>query len=277
MENSQGAMQNHPATRTICVTSGKGGVGKTTLSVNLGIAMAAEGHKVILLDGDLGLANVNVQLGIIPPYNILDVVQGRKTLEQIICKTSYGIDFIAGANGIAHLTNLGEAEQSAFMHNLESLTGYDLMLIDTGAGIGANVIRFVMAADDTLVVTTPEPTAIADAYGLIKTIIANGSKPIKLLMNRVASLQRAIQVAGRLNGITSRFMGVEFDTIGHVPTDPLIEKSIFQQRPHLISHPHAKSSDLIREVARHMLDPQYQKPTAGLAGFFQKVIQFTSW
>ncbi|MEI6414487.1 MAG: MinD/ParA family protein [Pseudomonadota bacterium] len=269
-------LQNPSVTRTVCVTSGKGGVGKTTLSINLGIAMAAEGHRVLLLDGDMGLANVNIQMGIIPEYNILDVINRRKTLAQIVCKTSYGIDFIAGGTGIGQLANLGEAEQSAFMNGMESLAGYDMMIIDTGAGIGANVIRFALASDDVVVVTTPEPTAMTDAYGIIKTIIATQSKPIKFLVNRVNSEQQARQVVERLNKVIGHFMGLHFDILGYVPVDPLIEKSIFRQRPHLVGNPNAKSSTLIRVMANRIIDPHYQTPTTGLAGFFQKIIKFAS-
>ena len=266
------------ATRTLCITSGKGGVGKTTLSVNLGIAMAAEGHRVIVLDGDLGLANINVQLGVSPGYNIMDVVKGRKTLSEIVCKSSFGIDFIAGGTGIPQLANLSETDQAVFMNAMDSLSGYDVMIIDTGAGIGANVIRFILAADDVVVVTTPEPTAMTDAYGIIKTITAHKARSsIKLLVNRVASEKHAQQVVERLNNVTRRFMGgLRLDIIGYVPVDPLIEKSIFQQRPHLISNPGAKSANLIRATANRILDPYYQQPITGIASFFQKVMGFAS-
>ncbi|CAK0749420.1 flagellar biosynthesis protein FlhG [Gammaproteobacteria bacterium] len=269
-------LRNSSGTRTLCVTSGKGGVGKTTLSINLGIAMAAEGYRVLLMDGDMGLANVNVQMGIVPEYNILDVIKGRKTLAQIVCKTTYGIDFIAGGNGISQLANIGEAEQSAFMNGMENLAEYDMMIIDTAAGIGANVIRFVLAADDVVVVTTPEPTAMADAYGIIKTVFASQSKPIKFLVNRVASEQHALQVVNRLNKVIDRFMGLHFNILGHVPSDPLIEKSIFQQRPHLVGNPGSKSAILIRTAANRIIDPHYKTPTTGLSGFFQNIIKFTS-
>ncbi len=278
MGNTPGAEQRTQGTRTLCITSGKGGVGKTTLSVNLGIAMAAEGRRVVLLDGDLGLANINVQLGISPEFNIMDVVKGRKTLAEIVCKSKYGVDFISGGTGIPQLANLGAAEQATFMESMASLTGYDVMVIDTGAGIGANVIRFVLAADDVVVVTTPEPTAMTDAYGIIKTISSNKLKPpMKLLVNRVASVKHAEQVVERLNTVTRRFMnGLHLDLVGYVPLDPLIEKSIFQQRPHLVSNPSVKSADLIRAAANRILDPNYQKPSSGLAGFFQKVLSFAS-
>ncbi|CAK0750134.1 flagellar biosynthesis protein FlhG [Gammaproteobacteria bacterium] len=261
----------------MCVTSGKGGVGKTTLSINLGLAMIAAGYKVVLLDGDLGLANVNIQMGVTPEYNILDVIKGQKTLAQIVCKTKYGIDLISGGTGIPQLANLGGVHQSAFLKAMETLIGYDIMIIDTAAGIGANVIRFALAADEILVITTPEPTAMTDAYGMIKTVTANqGHPPIKFLVNRVASAKNAKEVVERINKVTNRFIGINFDILGYVPVDPLIEKSIFLQTPHLVSHPKAKSADLIRTAANRLLDPHHQEQTAGLAGFFQKVIKFGS-
>ena len=261
----------------MCVTSGKGGVGKTTLSINLGLAMIAAGYKVILLDGDLGLANVNIQMGISPEYNILDVINGHKTLAEVVCKTKYGIDFISGGTGIHQLADLGGAHQTAFLGAMGTLVGYDVMIIDTAAGISANVVRFALAADKVLVITTPEPTAMTDAYGMIKTIAAHKVKPpISFLVNRVASMKSANEVVDRINKVTNRFIGLQFDVLGYVPVDPLIEKSIFMQRPHLINHPKSKSSDLIRAAANRLLDPYHQEQTMGLSGFFQKIIKFGS-
>ncbi|CAK0744823.1 flagellar biosynthesis protein FlhG [Gammaproteobacteria bacterium] len=270
--------QNSFKTRTVCVTSGKGGVGKTTLSINLSLAMLAAGYKVVILDGDLGLANINIQMGITPEYNILDVIKGQKTLAEIVCKTKYGVDFIAGGTGIPQLANLDKVNQSAFMSSMETLIGYDIMIIDTAAGISANVIRFAQAADQIVVVTTPEPTAMTDAYGIIKTITLNKEHPpIQILVNRVTSEKQAKEVVERINKVTDRFLGLKFDILGYVPVDPLVEKSIFLQRPHLICHPKTKSAALIHAAANHLLDPDYQEePAAGLAGFFQKVIKFSS-
>lgn len=258
--------------RTICVTSGKGGVGKTTLSINLGIAIARAGRKVLLLDGDLGLANLNVMLGMIPKLTIHDVVRGRKTLSEIIMPTGYGLDLIAGANGIAELADLGEQERQNVMRDLERLNGYDVLVIDTGAGIGDNVLRFVLAADDVLIVTTPHPTSLTDAYGIIKTILAQEAKPLKLLVNCAASAADAKRVAERLCGVTEKFMQGKLDFVGHVPVDALIEKSILAQKPHLVLNPGSASARQIVEAARRLLEVPEDSFRTGLGRFLKKLI-----
>ena len=211
--------------RTLCVTSGKGGVGKTTLSINLGIALARAGRKVLLLDGDLGLANLNVMLGIIPQYTIHDVIRGRRSLAQIVIPTPYGLDLIAGANGIAELADLGEDERARVMRDLEGLNGYDVLIIDTGAGIGDTVVRFVLAADDVLVVTTPHPTSLTDAYGIIKTILAQEAKPLKLLVNCApspADPSHTDQLGKSLEAFASTGTGQPVDVLIKTQVEPTL-------------------------------------------------------
>lgn len=239
--------------RTFCITSGKGGVGKTTMSINLGIAMARAGRRVLLLDGDLGLANLNVLLGVIPRFTLQDVARGDRTLAEIIIPTAYGLDLIAGANGIAELADLGEAERQNLLHGLEDLHEYDILLIDTGAGIGDSVIRFIMAADETLIVTTPHPTSLTDAYGIIKTILAREVKPLKLLVNCATSPRDAERVCARLVAVTGKFIHGALECIGYVPLDPLIEKSILTQKPHIVINPRSASAQRIREIALRLL------------------------
>lgn len=258
--------------RTLCVTSGKGGVGKTTLSINLGIALARSGRKVLLLDGDLGLANLNVMLGIIPKHTIHDVIRGHKTLAQIVIPTPYGLDLIAGANGIAELADLGERERVQVMRDLEALNGYDFLIIDTGAGIGDNVVRFVLAADDVLIVTTPHPTSLTDAYGIIKTILAQESKPLKLLVNCAPSPADAKRVATRLAGVTDRFMNGTLDFIGHVPVDSLIERSILAQKPHLILNPGSTSARCIEQAATRLVNGHAPNLAGSLGRFLKRLI-----
>ncbi|EGV33181.1 Cobyrinic acid ac-diamide synthase [Thiorhodococcus drewsii AZ1] len=256
---------------TLCVTSGKGGVGKTTLSINLGIAIARTGRRVLMLDGDLGLANLNVMLGIIPKLTIHDVVRGHKTLSEIVMKTDYGIDLIAGASGIAELANLGETERQNVMRDLEGLGGYDVLIIDTGAGIGDNVVRFVLAADDALIVTTPHPTSLTDAYGIIKTVLAEEAKPLKLLVNCATSANDARRIASRLTGVTDKFMHGSLECIGYVPVDPLIEKSILAQKPHLILNPRSASAQRINEAAMRLIKHDNNLKSS-LGRFLRKLI-----
>ncbi|WP_295586138.1 AAA family ATPase [uncultured Lamprocystis sp.] len=258
--------------RTFCITSGKGGVGKTTLAINLGIAMARTGRRILLLDGDLGLANLNVLLGIIPKFTIQDVVRGEKTLAQVIMPTSYGLDLVAGATGIADLANLGGPEREHVLQGLEGLNGYDILIIDTGAGIGDNVIRFVLAADDAIVVTTHHPTSMTDAYGIIKTILTREAKTIKLLVNCVNSPSDAQQVGARLAAVTAKFLNGKIECIGYVQRDALIEKSIMAQKPHLILNPGAASAQRIREVAMRLLNEGEPDSKGTLGRFIQRLM-----
>lgn len=265
--------QGEVKTRVISVTSGKGGVGKSTLSVNMGIAIGKLGKRVLLLDGDLGLANVNVLMGIIPEHNIYEVMKGKKKIRDIIIPTSFGIDIIAGANGISQLANLNDSQREHFLSQLGELTGYDVMLIDTGAGVGANVLGLVMPADEIVVVTTPEPTAITDAYGMIKSIVANGQeKIIKLIVNRVPSAIEAKRVADRLASISAQFLKTEVDAIGFIFEESLVQKSVRSQRPHLVQFPGSKSSACINHIAARLMNTNRNEAPEGILGFFRKLM-----
>ncbi|MDH5655231.1 MAG: MinD/ParA family protein [Spirochaetia bacterium] len=264
-------------TRIISITSGKGGVGKTTASVNLAISLANAGKKVLLFDGDLGLANVNVLLGIIPEHNIYEVIKGKKKVKDIVITTSYGIDIIAGANGISQLANLTDEQREQFIKGLSELKGYDVMIIDTGAGVGANVIGLVLPADDVLVVTTPEPTAITDAYGMIKSIVANRQeKSIRLIVNRVPSAIEAKRVADRLISISSQFLRTSVQNLGFIFEEALVQKSISNQRPHVVLYPGSKSAACLTHIAARLINTPVQEDTTGIVGFFQKLLNVGS-
>ncbi|MCE9599255.1 MAG: MinD/ParA family protein [Spirochaetia bacterium] len=262
-------------TKIISVTSGKGGVGKTTVSVNLAISLARAGKKVLLFDGDLGLANINVLLGIIPEHNIYEVLKGRKKLSEIIIHTSYGIDIIAGANGISQLANLNEQQRENFLEGLQEIGGYDILVVDTGAGVGANVIGLVLPADDILVITTPEPTAITDAYGMIKSVVSHGPNgKIKLIVNRVPDAGEAKLVADRLISISNQFLKARVENLGFIFEEAAVQKSIRSQRPYVVLYPNAKSSACIKHIAARLVNAPLEEDAAGIYGFFQKIFNF---
>jgi flagellar biosynthesis protein FlhG len=276
-EESEEASAEEKKTRIISITSGKGGVGKTTISVNLAISMARSGKKVLLFDGDLGLANINVLLGIIPEHNIYEVMKGKRRIQDVIIRTNFGIDIIAGANGISQLANLSDEQRERFVEGLQSITGYDVMIVDTGAGVGANVIGLVVPADDILVVTTPEPTAITDAYGMIKSIVANRKdKTIKLIVNRVPSAIEAKRVADRLISISSQFLKTQVESLGFIFEESLVQKSIKNQRPYVVLYPGSKSAACINHLSARLLNTEYNEESAGIMGFFQKILSKSS-
>ena len=238
-------------TRIIAITSGKGGVGKTNFAVNMAIAYAQLGKKVILIDGDLGMANVNVLLNIVPQYNLMHVINKKKTMLEIIMDTEFGIKFIAGANGFSKIANLSVEELEYFANQFATLGNADIIIIDTGAGIANNVLQFVAAADEVFVVTTPEPTAITDAYGIIKIItteIVDRTVNIKLIVNRVHSPDEGKRISERIITIVGQFLGYKIEYLGCIPEDPLVQASVIRQKPFIVVNPTSKPAVYLKHI-----------------------------
>jgi flagellar biosynthesis protein FlhG len=232
-------------TRIIAVASGKGGVGKTNLSVNLAIAYAKTGKKVIVMDADLGLANVNVMLNMIPKFNLYHVIRKQKTMREIILDTEYGIQIVAGASGFSKIANLSDEERQSFISELYTLPQVDIIIIDTAAGVSDNVLGFVAAADDAIIVTTPEPTAITDAYGIIKIIateIDNLNIGLKLVVNRVKTVTEGRRVAERIINISGQFLNLKVDYLGCIYDDPIVPASVLRQKPFITQDPRSKAA-----------------------------------
>ncbi len=261
-------------TRIIAITSGKGGVGKTNIAVNMSIAYAQLGKKVILIDGDLGMANVNVLLNVVPQFNLMNVINRKKTMKEIILDTEFGIKFIAGANGFSKIANLSVDELDHFAKQFSSLGNADIIIIDTGAGIANNVLQFVAAADEVFVVTTPEPTAITDAYGIIKIItteIVDCQVNLKLLVNRVHSADEGKRISERIITIVRQALGYMVDYIGFVYDDPIVQASVIRQKPFLIVNPTSKPSICIKHIVGRIEKTEIAG-NESVAGFLRKFL-----
>jgi flagellar biosynthesis protein FlhG len=267
------AADGKPATRIIAVSSGKGGVGKTNIAINLALAYAQLGKKVIVMDADLGLANVNVVLGVIPRYNLYHLIRKQKSLEEILVETSYGIRIIAGASGFSKIANLTEDERRDFIAELAALSNADVLIIDCAAGVSNNVISFIAAADDAIIVTTPEPTAITDAYGIIKIIateIENLDLGLKLVVNRVKSVVEGKKVAERVITIAGQFLNLKVDYLGFVFDDPVVHTSVVRQKPFLILEPKSRASMCIRHLVGRLENYDY-RDGKGVPTFLKKL------
>jgi flagellar biosynthesis protein FlhG len=269
-----GGSSSAKKTRIITVASGKGGVGKTNTSVNMALAYARMGKKVVVMDADLGLANVNVILNMIPKWNLFHVIRKQKTMREILVETEYGISIVAGASGFSKIANLTTEERATFIEELSTLANADIIIIDTGAGVSINVIDFIVASDDAVIITTPEPTAITDAYGIIKIIateVDNLNIGIKLIVNRVKSVAEGKKVADRLIGIASQFLNTKVDYLGFIYDDPIVSQAVLKQKPFMVIDPKAKASQCIQHIVGR-LEKTDISTDGGLGGFMKKFL-----
>lgn len=261
-------------TRIITVTSGKGGVGKTNISINLALAYIKHGKKVVVLDADLGLANVNVVMGVIPRYNLYHLIKKQKSMRDIIIDTDYGLQIVAGASGFSKIANLSEDERQNFIEELYELANADIIIIDTSAGVSSNVLTFVAAADDVIIVTTPEPTAITDAYGIIKIIsteINNLNMGLKLIVNRVQSVTEGKKVADRVINIAGQFLNIKVDYLGFVYEDVSVQNAVLKQKPFVVADPKGKASGCVKHLVSRLENMEYREG-GGITQFIKRLL-----
>jgi flagellar biosynthesis protein FlhG len=221
----------------------------------MALAYARLGKKVVVMDADLGLANVNVMLNMIPKWNLYHVIRKQKTMREILVETDYGISIVAGASGFSKIANLTEDERQNFIDELDTLSSADIIIIDTSAGVSSNVLDFIAAADDAVIITTPEPTAITDAYGIIKIIateIDSLNMGLKLVVNRVKSVAEAKKVADRMTNIAGQFLNLKVDYLGFIYDDAVVSQAVLRQRPFMVIDPKSKASQCVQHIVGRM-------------------------
>ena len=258
-----GVNQDHSRKRTtyITVTSGKGGVGKTNVAVNLAVAIAQTGRRVTLIDADLGTANADVICGITSTQNLSHVLNGRRqTLGEVAVEAPGGFRLVPGANGIRRFADLSQNDRASLIRELTALEQTsDTIIIDTGAGIGSGVTAMTAMADIILVVLTPEPTSLTDGYGLIKAIHASSSpgrpsdQRLAVLVNMVSSRRQARAVYDRISTVARRFLGFHIDLAGSIPMDPHVSRSVLKRSPFILNCPHAPSSTSMMQLSERLL------------------------
>jgi len=255
----------------LCITSGKGGVGKTNLTANLAYALAKLGQKVLVLDADLNLANVDVLLGLTPQWNLHHVLTGEKSLQEVMIAGPGGIQILPGSSGILELANLTETQKLYFLSEMEELSQQiDVMLIDTAAGINDNVIYFNLAAQERVVLLTPEPTSLTDAYALIKVLSTRHDvKRFSIVVNQAESEREALAVFRQISLVCDQFLGtLSLDFLGHIPYDKKLVAAVRSQRLVLEAFPEALSSGRLNAIARQFLASKPALTTDGNIKFF---------
>jgi flagellar biosynthesis protein FlhG len=270
--------QSNPV-RVIAITSGKGGVGKTNLSVNVGIALAQMGRKVALLDADMGLANVDILLGLYPKYNLSHVLSGDKTLAEIMLNGPSGLKVIPGASGIQKMAELSTIEQAALIHAFSEIDqDLDVLIVDTAAGISASVVSFARACQEIIVVVCDEPTSLTDAYAFIKLLNRDYNlSNFHVLTNMVKTAQQGQALFQKLTKVTDHYLDVTVRFLGAVPYDEYLRKSVQKQTPVVVAFPESKSSIAVKGIAEK-IDSWPLKAQAGnyIEFFIERIIQYDS-
>jgi flagellar biosynthesis protein FlhG len=265
--------------RVIAVTGGKGGVGKTNISVNLGVALAELGRRVMLLDADLGLANVDVVLGLHAPYNLSHVMRGERSLEEILVTGPHGMQVVPGASGLQRMAELSTAEHAGLIHAFSEVSrGVDVLLIDTAAGISDLVVSFSRAAQEQIVVVCDEPASITDAYAIIKLLNReHGISRFRILSNMVKSVQEGRDLYDKMCRVTDQYLDVMLSYMGSVPYDEQLRKAVKSQKPVVEAYPRARVSQALKNLAKKADNwPVPSEVSGDLQFFVERLIQFSS-
>jgi len=263
---------NMPKTRVLSITSGKGGVGKTAVVSNVAVSLAKQGKKVLIIDADLGLANVDVVLGLSPEYNLNHFFSGERTLKEVMVEGPHGIKVLPAGSGVQEFTRLDGQLKMRLIDSLDALEEqFDVVLIDTEAGISDNVTYFNVAAQDILVVTTPEPTAITDAYALMKLLSTQyHQKRFLLAVNSVRGTDEGLDVFEKLTMVSGRYLDIFLDYLGCVPFDRKMHESVREQKVMVDLYPEHKVAKSFVELVENLVDTPMNTQSQGTLQFFWK-------
>ncbi|GAA0121383.1 MAG: MinD/ParA family protein [Clostridium argentinense] len=264
-------------TRILTITSGKGGVGKSNIVVNLGITLQKMGKKVLIFDADVGMGNDDVLIGCFPKYNIFDVIFNNKNIEDVIIEGPLGIKLLPGGSGLSRVDDLTEIQRKSFLNKLENIEGFDYILMDTGAGINRSVLGFIACSDEFIVVTTPEPTSLTDAYSLIKAVSHfkikdNGS----VIINRVLDEEEGLDTFTKFSKASSKFLNLNLNFLGMVSEDVKLVKSVRTQKPLCINYPNSEAAKNIESIAERLEGLVLREHNLGVQRLFKKIFSIFS-
>jgi flagellar biosynthesis protein FlhG len=263
---------SRPTCRSLAITSGKGGVGKTNVAANLALALARHNRRILLVDGDMSLANLDLLMGVLPQWNVQHVISGEKTIGEIIVPTYNNVRLVPAASGSDSLANLDDFRRECFLRSLSTIDGeIDLILIDTGSGIAKSVTGLALAADDIVVVTTPEPTSVSQAYAMMKVLSTHREpRGLKVLVNMAESAAQAAHVYSRICAVAEQFLTFAPENWGFIEYDPAVRKAVMNQEPFFLASPGCPAAAGIESLAQRVLEIE-PEPRDSLDGWIERL------
>lgn len=263
--------------RIITVTSGKGGVGKSNFVVNLAIALQKMGKRVMIFDADLGMGNDDVLMGFMPKYNVFDIIFHGKEVEDVVMTGPFGVKLLPGGSGLTKVDEISDAERESFINKLSDLRGLDYILMDTGAGINRSVLGFVACCEELVILTTPEPTSLTDAYSLLKAVNHFKLKnTAKVIINRVFDEKEAQITFNKFNNAVNTFLKMKMEYLGSVSEDRKLVQAVRAQQPFMVAYPNCSAAQDINIIANKLIGAGRSEQGMGVQGLFKKIFSIFS-
>ncbi len=273
--NGEEELQDDKKAKIITVTSGKGGVGKSNFVVNLAILLQRRGKKVLIFDADIGMGNDDVLMGVYPKYNVFDLIKGR-SIEEILVEGPEGVKLLPGGSGLNQVEDLQDSEREVFLKRLERLNGFDYIIMDTGAGINRSVLAFIACSEEVIVVTTPEPTSLTDAYSLVKATDHFKIKDkAKIIVNKTFTEAEGIETFNKFERAVNKFLSLRVEYLGNISDDRKLIQGVRKQVPFVISYPHSDAAKSVEKIAERILGDKSENKI-GAQGLFKKLFNLFS-